>query len=598
MAKSFTEQTIQDQSRALQVKWKKRNERLQAIYDLRRLTDQNAGKKGLITTYVSNRPKVAFNIFRHMLSSRSFQPRVKMGNPDRGELRDTGITERAILSIARDLNAQYLRQGRLPFEVELADQALMGWVNVFRTVAKNPDGSPRFIADIWDNMTVYHEADEDGLLTVMHRYPASWNVALAKARRQDKELRQTMGRGNKPPTTAWVEDFYQRDGDAILHGLLIDSQEVMPLEPEDGFKGEMPVLILPVNGEAMRFSTNAKDDPSERMFASILDGMERTTKDFNDWMTIIKDGAARMTQRHYVSKSEDAQGVAEVQELHGPAAVFNLRLDESLDALEMGQLPSEIQAIAAILQGDMARASIPDTLFANVAADTSGFLFSQLQSAALTNEGPYLRDYTFALEDIFQTLVEGFRDGGFKAITIQGRTNADSATDGFFLEEWDPKDIGDPVWVGIQKDLALPRNRVQEINVMRLANSGTPNLLDEVTLLDEIGGFADPFQIMERKRRDMVLNLPQTQLINAGIEYERLAAEYREAGDELGARFFDRATQSIIAALLQPQEGQDGRSPAAPGMRPEAGGVLSRNGSSPNEVRAMAGRQPPQRGGL
>jgi hypothetical protein len=178
---SDTERQVSDDIQRLVGAWSRRTAIIKATYIFRRLEDE--WRMGKATSSVTNDPLVYFNMARRMLSARPFRVKAMMANDSLQERANDATTERAILSIFREFDDRHYRTTRLPWRMELNDQICMGWANVFYGVFKRPDGTAEFRADIWDNMTVFHEDGEEGLGTVVHHYAVSPRAAQAKAAR-------------------------------------------------------------------------------------------------------------------------------------------------------------------------------------------------------------------------------------------------------------------------------------------------------------------------------------------------------------------------------------------------------------------------------
>lgn len=595
MAFSFTEQRVSQDAHDLEAFWRKRNERIKAWYTLRRLVDRwkEPGK----TSYVSNFPKVYFNLARRLMAGNPARPRVLMGEDSLEERHLGSISERGVQSIFRQLDERHIKQGRLPWRYEMADQICMGWLTVFRGVFQNPDDPtrPEFRADIWDNMTVYPEWDEDGLATVLHMYDVTPRVAQEKARRFDVILRNSHA---PVGGSVRVADWWRRQDGAVWHAMTIDGEDIIPIEEMPGLT-ELPILILPVNGEARRNAMRVPfmEDPTVYMGVSILDLIERTINDTNDWLTMIKQITQDNVHPNRIDYTEDGQGFLNADDMRRGGGVHHAMQTDRVETLPPPQIPAQAQMFVGIMDLERQMGSVPNTAFANVAADTSGFLFAQLQAAALTNIGPYVDAQNFALTDIAQTFIEGFRDGGFKPITIKGRARNSGHESGYFFEDWDPKDIRKDIWVGVTTELAILRNRVQELAALRQALPGSQALLDETTALDEIAGFDDPLLIQERKHEDAVRNSPENLLVEK-IKFHRQQIDLAKQRDD---RPSIEAHRIVLRALLtqagigQQQNGQ-GAPVSEPGIPPE-GGVMARNGQSPDMMQAMLQRTPPQAAG-
>jgi hypothetical protein len=588
---------VSNASRGLESAWRERNNRLQAWYNLRRLVDR--WKHQNKTSFVTNRPKVFFNLSRHLLAGNPSRARAVMGDDDMAEQDSKGESEAAVLSIIRDLDEERINMGRLSWAMGIADQTLMGWVNVFYAVLTNEDGSPDFRADIWDNMTVFPEWDDEGLVTVVHKYLAAPAAAAAKAKRLGVTIDLvTKGRGSG----VFVEDFWHRSGSDIIHATLINGHVALEANIVPEMDGQrIPVLIVPVNGEDRTDPSSPQENPGRYQGVSILDQMERSVSDLNDMMTIAKQSAVDTANPNYVDYTEDGQGFINVAKFREGASVQHGLTGDKLEKVDHPALPQEFRSLLGIYFNEMEIASVNETVFANAAADTSGVLFSQLQATALNLVGSYADAQDYLKSTIAQKWVEGFRDGFTKPIMVKGRSEKGSKHSGFFFREWNPKRISDPIWMNVETDLAVLRNRAQEVAAMRQVLPATENILDHVTALDELGRFQDPNLILQRIMDDRVFFSDENVASRKSIVFRRQAEFYRQEGDETAAVIYERMAEAAEQAILGQQQGQGGQQqgqggqPASPGnVPPEAGGVLGRNGISPDVIRQALQRRPPQ----
>lgn len=581
--------TAIQEAQALKARWSTRNAKIEAIYRLRRLIPgTKLPGQARRQVFTSNGPRVFFNIARHMLAGKPFRVHTEMGDVDKDAERRTGVTERAILSIFRELDDAHWRRGLAPWRVSLADQVLMGWVNILYGVYRREDGAPEFVADIWDNLTVYPDWDEDGLVTVLHEYPVPLRAAYRMAQKKGHTLHQ--GRtGTQEPASVPVQDWWRREGRQVWHQVVLGTQEIEPAHLVSGLE-EIPVICLPIGGESRRVgSLLGSQDSLDYIFASILDAGLSIAEEINQQMGLIKEVVKDNARLTYWDKTPDGQGALDIDEMRRGGSVQHLTSEDEVGNLAPGQTPPQTFDYLRMLQAEWQRATIPNTFFAEVAADTSGFLFSQLQAAAVTNIGPYNSAQSWVATVLAQAFANGFRDGGFSPITVKGRETDEGFARGYFMEEWSPQDVAPQLWLSVTSELAVPRNRIQEIATMRNANAGTPNLLDEVTLLDEIGGFADPLLIQERKRRDALANSQVAQMADEALNLLRQAEFYQKAGDQMAARVYAVMAERAMNSILPGQTSQP-----QPGVNPAAGGVIARNGQSPSVVRALLQRAPPQ----
>jgi hypothetical protein len=582
--RSSTQQRIEHDTEGLVAAWALRNARIESWYTLRRLTDRwkQPGK----TSFVSNRPKVYFNLARFMLATNSPRPRVMMASQDElSDVRNDAQSEHGILSIFRSFDDQHAKQGKISWRMTLADQILMGWVNLFCGVFKGDDGQPVFRADIWDNLTVFPEWDDDGISTVVHKYTASPSAAASKAKAMgfDGSVQDPFGGrspigGRSVVRGVEITDWWHRDSGVVWHAMTINGHEVVQLEEVENLNGEIPVLTTPVNGEARDEQRDNQDDLSLYKGVSVLEPIERTVNDFNDWATMVKQIARQTAEPNYIDYTEDGQGFLDALDMQRGGNIHHGFSDgDRAEVLPPPQLPSEVGGIFAVMATEVQLGSIPDTAFGDVAADTSGFLFSQLQAATMNNVGPFNEAQNTVMTSLGQRFVEGFRDGDFEPIRISARTNPDANSTGFFYEDWDPSKIDEKVWVDVRTQLAFMRNRLQEITMARQANPESGNLFDETSLLDEVLQVEDPLLIQQRKAQDRVALSEDSLRINQVIYFRNQAKFHREQGNRIEARAFSIAAQRIEAQLGITEQGQgQGQGQGQPlpgGIPPQVGGV-------------------------
>lgn len=620
---SNTEIKLKNEADKLIKRWEVRNQRIEAWYKLRRLKDEwrAKNKQSSLPNFVSNAPLGYFNVARHMLASNPPRPHMEMGDDPAVDQHEKAVGEALVLSIIRQLDERNQRAGKLAWRVEMADQILMGWLNVFVGVFKKEDGSPDFRADIWDNLTVFPEWDEQGLVRVAHIYRLNRAAAEAKAKQFGKEGKidlsgfarengiPILGLRRRDNADFQVIDLWSRDGDVISHGMTLNGGELLADDEIIELRGKaIPVLSLPVQGES-RTEPNPEEDSATFMMASILAPIERNTKDFNDWVTMIMQTAWRKSKLHYFDKTEDAQGAIEEDDLTKGASVIHLELNEEVGALRDPELPREAGFVFNVLDSQRQNASVPNTIFADVAADTSGFLYQSLQAAAATNIGPYNELQTFALTAIGHEWLVGYRDGDFGEIKVSARTAREGGQSGFYYRDIKPTSIPKNFWLVVETQLAFQRNRLQEISAMRQANQGTPDILDEVTLLDELGNFQDPLVIIERKMEDAIRNSPENLLIQQEAFFRQQADLERRKGNRIMANAYRRRAEQIAQQIAGPPPGAPAPGAPAPGapppgqtpnvgIGPEAGGAaMGANGFSPDVLRAALQNLPPQAGG-
>lgn len=588
---SETERRVAEDARLLAAHWRPRNDYIEATYTLRRLVDR--WKQSGAASYVTNRPKVFFDMARRMISASTLNITAKLGDDDMKVREQKALSEAAVHSIIRGLDQESVKLGRLPWRTLVADQILLGWVNIFYGTYDRGDGTPWFRADVWDNLTVYPEWDDRGLSTVVHDYTVGPDAAVAKARFfGNADFRPRAQRSGRAKGGVRVIDWWRRENGMVWHALLIDDQEVIPIE-EFPDRDEIPCLVMPINGEGRMEPRDDIERAGRYMGLSVLDKAARTIEDFNDWGSMLKEIMRVTANPNWADFTEDGQGFLDVDKVQQGKTVHHGLPGDRAEPLAPPPIPRGALEHLAVLDREMQLATVSDAALAQIGSDASGVLFSQLMAAALQTVGPYHDAYNMALSELSQSFVEEYRDHDFKPIRIKARMSPGSQGSSFFFRDWKPSDVPQHIWIAVESELAFTRNRLQELNAARMALPGVEQILDHTTVLDEIMGIADPLLVQERIEEDRNRRSQEFAIAKRVIELRRFARYYRQEGDVEAAEILE-SFASRIELEFNPGGRAAQQQQREPGINPAAGGIQGRNGQSPAMVRALLQRTPPQ----
>ena len=575
-------------SSKLESDWLERNGVIETWYTIRELTASDTKTK--YETIVSNDPKTFFNLALHFLSARKPTHRIPMTTQSLEEQDRISKAERALDSIWRERDEEQIERGRDPWQRELADFMLIqGWYAVFYAVLEGiREGGkplPRFVAEIWNPLEVFPRWDGEGMSHCAHIYKTTLGEVRAKAELRGWTQLNLDGEDTK---SVKVTDFWRRvfkgGKSHVYNAVLVDKEEVKKEKEEPQFT-RIPILTGPVGGSADR-GGRLTGQYRTKMGESILEPNRELGKKINDYMSFHADLIRQFAEPPILTTAAGGRTILtpDMLDEEGSPIISGQPEDTAIWMRPPG-LPDASGLIVSQLTGMRQRGAFPDSLYGNIGFELSGFAITQLITAALAILTPHKNLMSTIYSQIGKAWLEGYKEGNFGDIIVASLTNR-----GFYQEDFTSKDVPDCRYIICNVELATPEDMMRRIAIARQAKP-QGDILDSVTIIDEVLGLQDAALIQERIGDDMLRAHPAYQQIQLILAMKKKIPQLQLKGRTEEAAILQQAMEQIMANLGAPAPGSP--SPASPGMSPE-NLPAEAQGLSPDALKAMLGRPPPQ----
>jgi hypothetical protein len=541
----------------LKTAWSGRESRIAEWYDMRRLRDKYA-KEGF-ESVVLNNPSVQVRLARYVLAGLPETHRIPLMTDDPEEQARIGKAERALRAIWRLIDMRQRMQGRKPWRWELADYLLMtGWYAVFVDVVER-DGEPVFLANIWNPTFVYPEWGDE-LEAVAYEYAVSPAGLAQKAREYGWDVSGIVAAKKYTVKLLWkLEDGQPHTG------VVVGGKVVKPYGVAEGYE-HIPVLVNAVNGESLWGGTRTGDNLWPRHYGeSILEANRDITDKLNRWLGLIMDATRKGVEPNYKhpSKGAAADNVTP-QHVEGSGKIIHLdtTLDEDLMPLEVVRVPPEANVVHATLERKLQEGGFPPSMVGSVLSGMSGFAINQINIAGHSVVGEHKAAIEGLMADIDRRWLEEYRRLGMKtrlAVREAGKSE-------LMFEEFSSRDVPKSFFVEVEVPLALPKDKMERLQIARAAKP-QGQLLDHLTLLEDILQVQDPLLVMQRIDEDMAAQDPDVQILAKVRSFRRKAAMLELTGGEVEqeeANLLKEAARRLLDKIGQVPQRAPAEQPSAP----------------------------------
>lgn len=568
--------------------WQVRNKKFIDWYKLRMMVDNY--KMPDYESMVANDPKSIFNLAQYLLCALPPRHKIPVTTEDKPTQEKIGKAERALISLWRDQDEKMVARMRRPWRWELADFLLItGWYAVLAAVLDDGNGKPLFVAEIWNPMEVYQDVDEDGLFAVAHEYPATGATALRKIERAG--WKNPFNKQMKDSDKVVITDYWRRDSSGVYNAVLMNAREAKPLTLE-AFD-ELPVITGVSAGEAAwgGYGIESGDTTWQARYGeSILAPNEKMFDAQNKLLSLAMQIAKENAQPNILDKNVGARALIKREDI-GTGKVIHLEQGQDVVPMRKPEFEQELNVLMGAVGNWIQRSAFPYSLYGNVppSLDLSGYAIGMLMTAAQNVVGSYHNAMTFLISKIDRIWLEQYSKSTLGDIEIAGRTKG-GELGSLFHEGFGRSDVPDCTFVDVAIPLGTPSDFLERVAAARQAMP-VGNILDQLTLLDELNLAQDPLLVMDRLGDDLFRNSPVMQqlgMIKAMKEHEKLL---RERGQKEEAAILATAAAGLLDSLGRPAPGQ--QEPVKPGIPPEAG-LEGARGISPSRRRQIAKTPPPQ----
>ncbi len=576
---------IEDETYNLEQYWNVRNQRMREDRDIINLV--KPPKKTDQSNWITNEPKVFFDTSRSLVSLNDPTFRLPLTMNYTSEQKNKmNKAERLCIGVYRALNQREVDKGGVSWLWDLAYYVLLGWYAVFNVVQKDPQtGEIKFIADVYDPMTVYPLWDANDLTRCVRSYYIDKITALSMA----ESLINQLGEGEfiEPTQSEHIkvinfwEKTYIKNKPVIKNGIMIDGQVIKPLTVQKKLDH------IPIHIGAIGYPDKMMDNWMERMGEAIIS----SNRDMYDYINVIMrlnaEILAETAYHNIITKSRTGQPL--VKEVKGHGQIIPIRLEDQIEVLKHASTPQEANVLLQYLLGQAKKASASDMVYGSTPFESSGFAISQLLASIKYKLGMYINSIQSITGRVMTDFLYQYKKGKYEPITLTTTNPYDLKRGLTYLEEFSPDDVPERIYVDAKIDISSVTDKTQTIlNSVQALQAG---LLSRETLWETELNIQDSEQEKERIREDQLMTDPFIKDIEI-IEtmWERVEM-YQTMGKQPQAEALKRYIMQKEMSLgmrkgIPETGGQQGVSPNQ--LPPE----MSQS-PNPDQKRAMLGMSPP-----
>ena len=571
---------IVKEEETLRTYWQDRND--QMVIDRNMINLVRPVKREGEVKWVSNEPKVFYETSVALISSYPARFRLPLTINFTPEEKDKmNKAERFVLGIFRSLDNRQYARGQAYWLRELAYWICSGWYAVFNMVDVQ-DGETKFIADLWDPMTVYPEWDSDGLVKCIRSFEVDKVTALSMISGwQAKGLKTEVSIPGSDKAKIRIINYWVKENKKIGNALYVAGKEIKPLTTQTQFK-DIPIQIGAI-GVPEVGSEGWKTRRGENIIASNRDMNEYENVLISLMVTIMAETA----YPNIVSKTRSGAPAVKAEDVRGFGQNIPLRLEESLELLKHASTPDEALQALNWVKTKQQKGSLPDVVYGGLAIELSGFAISQLMAAIKYKLSPYLNTMQHVISQIASNFLYQYGRGNFGKVTLSTTNPSELKKGLFFVEEFSKQDVPKSLYVEVTIPITSSLDKTQQMLYARQALS-PPQLISRETLWDEVLDIQDSEQEYARIIQDQMLELPVVKQIAMIEQLRQRVAFYRNEGMTAEAEALNRYVMMLEMELgmrqgIPVKPDQSGVSPAL--SPPEMG-------ASPDQLGAALGRGP------
>jgi hypothetical protein len=413
--------------------------------------------------------------------------------------------------------------------------------------------------EVWNPAQVYPQYNSEGMLVQVGRAytltSAEANLRIAQNPDWIRPSTPFMGR-TVDVKVLWTLTQHG-PVHSIVYGLnLVKRPTLVPLN-------HIPILTGPVGGLPDDGSIITGDSWRAHVGESLISPIMDIQKNYDKMLTFMQQLVRDTANPRWVEKVK-GEGVLTPEKLTQRGAIFTIEPDEDIGSMSVPPLPTELRTHLFDLHNQVQRGLFSDISFGNITQAVSGFLMSQVTSAAKQTLNPFHQSVIDIHGEMATRNIATMRDWGIDM-------------DGVNFPQL-PKEID----LDFRYDVEIPGDFIQRVSAGRVANPmfrlSTATIHN--TLFPEVQNTAVE---QARLRTEDATQTPVFQQILILRELSRAAREARNHNDEEMAEWLDRAVSIVEAQSLQPggpeSEGGDVSSGVGPEtLPPEVQEILAGRG--------------------
>jgi len=525
----LTTRDIIIQCTELQDFWSVRNKQFRDWYDILLLT--NNLEQPDMESVISNDPGTGFRMALHLLTSSIISHKIPTEMLERPEIIDTSLLEHYMTNHWVRLEKNHRRLGKQSWLREMDSLMLAtGWYSVF--VLATPDG---LMAEVWNPMEVFPEFSSDGLLRCAHIYPLTPRAANRKA----KLNKWSLDRPFNADTTLYNYFMIDDDGD-VANAIVLGNNLVRPmtkLTRTEQASDVIPIFVSPVAGLPDMGVIKSGKDWQKNYGESIIavDAVEYENQ--NKMLSYIQQLVRDSANPRWFEQSRGDKGILSPETIFKRGAIFRGSPEDNVNPLPTVPIPVEIRTILFDYANRIQRGLFPWAIFGNVQQSTSGYMMSQIASAAMSVLAPYAKAMTGLMGDIDNYWFHEMRERNLTPYKFKM-----------------PKNIPPDIEFVVDYNINIPGSLIQRATTARMVD---PTFrLDFATTSDLLfPEIKDPLKVQGRVNKDEAMMNEVAQALALIDVYRSTAKEAEDAGDTITSALYTKAANAVESQLgaVQPK---------------------------------------------
>lgn len=586
--------------------WRPRDLRMDHWFLMYKLIDAfQAAKPPTRRRFVSNEPQTVIDKGTAILSRHPVQWRIALETAQNdAEMKVMEAIEQLLIGSMNQIDRDLIKRGRSHSRRIAAQHALLrGWI-AWRFALKQDTKHP-YDYEPYDSRHVYPQFDHLGLHSVIvqstilageirDRYPKTMPVLGIT---ETSDPMQVYSRFEYIDREHIGVAAAANSGDALVTDQLGPAEWLE--KPLEHGRDDIPFAMVPVNGVEVRYTpslpavqpiTRPSDElllNSRRAYErlpnawvadwgrSIMASIEEQVPQFNEMIATIWQITSNNAFGTWVANTRSGRAIPIKT---GENAVNWMDLNERLTRLGGDGAPPDLSMITQLLGSQIQRGTFSYVLYGDAPFQGSGYLFAQIEQAALNSLEPFRAGVKNWAELLSTAVIEEFRSGKASEVQVSGRDSRNR----LFITTVDPKTIEKGYYIEAEIRPALPDDMMTRVQMARLLLDPRRPIASLQTVFDRVLQWPDARGELDRIFEDIAYTDPLIVLDRvAEILKEHGAEEYAEALRERQFRmaFMEEAAfkiQSAQAGMALNQMGGGGTPPGA--LPPEAQGMPTEGG--------------------
>lgn len=514
---------VQERCKGLKNAWSARDSQFKEWYKL--LLMENKLQQTGMESFVSNSPMTFFDMSLFLLVPKSVNIRIPLDDVPEESLADVDRTEKWVLDIwNKRLERKSLAAGRGGFVREISSFMLTtSWYVVFSMATEK-----EIVAEIWNPAEFYPIFGENTLIEGAHTFSMSVEAARQKAFEKGWPSLTL-------PTVGSVSmyDYWKLSGGVVYNAIAVGDNYVKPLQPEPTLK-KIPIYTSPVNGLPDRGLITDLSTAIKTIGRSIFESNKNMYDAINRMVTFYMQILRDTASPRWVGKTT-SKGRIKQEDLFKRGALFELSLNEELNAMPMPAVPADVLAIIGSMKEMEQEGSLPRSLYGAVADRITGYVMQQVSGGAIHILAPFSKQLNFLIEEITNDWISDCLEFGYKPYGFEK-----------------PKLPLPPVEA--VNRIEIPGDLTQRVTISRMINPEFS--LDDLTTMDLFyPEIQDPQSVLAKKRKDAALKDPlmtKLFLVQSLREQARSAAE----SDPEFAKLLSQTAEGLINQVNPQQQAQ------------------------------------------